>query len=107
MPYLRQTSAVGDPASCSLIIAMICSSENLERIIIRLHFVGMNSTQKWRSFKVSGHGGSCMVLTDHEKSRDQQPGYQENKRHQQHDWHRRHWLCGLMGHIRLGVALAC
>jgi len=43
-----------------------------------------------------------MVLTDHEKSRDQQPGYQENKRHQQHDGHRRHWH---YNHIRTHQAL--
>jgi hypothetical protein len=38
-----------------MIIAMMCSSVNLERFIIRFQFVGTNSTQKWRRFRVSGH----------------------------------------------------
>src|SRR5215204_2184655 len=35
MPCRRQTSAVFAPASCSRRIAMICSSVNLDRFIVR------------------------------------------------------------------------
>src|ERR1700752_1095757 len=38
MPCFRQTSPVFTPASCSRRIAMICSSLNLERFIIRLPY---------------------------------------------------------------------
>src|SRR5262245_19726682 len=39
MPCLRQTSSVLAPASCSRRIAMICSSLNLERFIVRLPYL--------------------------------------------------------------------
>jgi len=45
-----------------LIIEMICSSENLERLIIHLQNSGTDSTQKWRSFEVSGQPGGNMGL---------------------------------------------
>src|SRR5579871_1114908 len=38
MPYLRHTSAVAAPASCSRRIPMICSSLNLDGRIVRLPF---------------------------------------------------------------------
>src|SRR5262249_51934528 len=39
MPCLRQTSSVLAPTSCSRRIAMICSSLNLERFIVRLPYL--------------------------------------------------------------------
>jgi predicted GIY-YIG superfamily endonuclease len=45
MPCLRQTSAVRIPASCSLIILMICSSENLVFFIV--HLLVTDSTINW------------------------------------------------------------
>jgi hypothetical protein len=43
------------PASCSFSIAMICSSLNLDRFIVRL-LVGADSTQNWRKKRGSGQG---------------------------------------------------
>src|SRR5690606_36263786 len=42
------------PLSCSRRIAMICSSVNLDRLIVRLLQV-TDSTQIWRNFRGSGH----------------------------------------------------
>ena len=54
IPYLRQTSVVFAPASCSRRIPMICSSVN------RLDFMStpskvMDSTRFWRRFRGSRH----------------------------------------------------
>src|SRR5262249_34853661 len=38
MPCFRQTSSLLTPASCSRRIAMICSSLNLDRFIVRLPY---------------------------------------------------------------------
>ncbi|WP_206735538.1 hypothetical protein, partial [Roseovarius sp. A46] len=41
------------PASCSVKMPMICSSENLDRFIVR-PFVGSDSSSKWRKNPVAG-----------------------------------------------------
>src|SRR6516225_2878500 len=53
MPCLRYTSTVFVPASCSRRIAIICSSLNRLRFIVRPP-LGSDSTQIWRRFRGSG-----------------------------------------------------
>jgi hypothetical protein len=54
MPCLRQTSAVGDPLSCSFSIPMIYASVNRDCFIVRL-LAWTDSTKIWRRFRGSGH----------------------------------------------------
>src|SRR3954452_22441127 len=54
MPCLRARSAVFAPASCSRRTAMICSSVNLIRFIVR-PFLRPDSNSEWRKSSVAGH----------------------------------------------------
>src|SRR5215468_3828113 len=54
IPCLRARSAVFAPASCSRRTAMICSSVNLPRFIVRPS-AGPDSNPPWRKNSVAGH----------------------------------------------------
>jgi len=57
IPCLRQTSAVDTPPSCSRNTPMICSSLNLDFLIVQLLLRPSDSTHFWISLRGSGQWG--------------------------------------------------
>src|SRR4051812_3703642 len=63
MPCLRARSAVFAPASCSCRTAIICSSVNLIRFIVR-PLMRPDSNSRWRKNSVAGQGVQGKELKD-------------------------------------------
>lgn len=53
IPFLRQTSPVATPASCSRRIEIICSSVNLDFLFVQLPLRPSDFTQAWISLRGS------------------------------------------------------